>query len=71
MAFGRGGKTRLKVYEVEVTNEVVINGRNLKNVLTYFEEKYKITICKKNLQNFLKSTGLYLDTNQTISKVQK
>jgi len=67
---GRGVKTRLKGYEDEVAEQVEINGRNLKNVLTSFEEKHKITICKKTLQDFLKGTGLYLETNQVIPKDQ-
>jgi len=68
MVPGRGVKTRLKGYEDEVAEQVGIHGRNLKNVLTYFKEKHNITICKKTLQNFLKDTGLYLETNQTIAK---
>jgi transposase len=68
MAPGRGVKTRLKGYEDEVAEQVEIHGRNLKNVLNYFEEKHKISICKKTLQNFLKGTGLYLEANQAIPK---
>jgi len=71
MVPGRGVKTRLKGYEDEVAKQVEINGRNLKNVLTYFEEEHKITICKKTLQNFLKGTGLYLETNQTIPSLKE
>jgi len=70
MVPGRGVKTRLKGYEDEVTEQVEIHGRNLKNVLNYFKEKHNITICKKTLQNFLKGTGLYLEANQAIAKDQ-
>jgi transposase len=68
MVTGRGVKTRLKGYEDEVAEQVEIHGRNLKNVLNYFKENHNITICKKTLQNFLKVTGLYLETDQTIPK---
>ena len=67
---GRGAKTLLKGYEDEVAEQLELNSRNLKNVLTYFEEKHKITICKKTLQNFLKGTGLYLEKNKVIPKDQ-
>lgn len=53
MAPGRGVKTRLKGHEDEVKKQVEIHGRNLKNVLIYFQETHNITICKKTLQNFL------------------
>jgi len=70
MAPGRGVKTRLKGYEDEVAEQVELHGRNLKNVLNYFKEKHDITICKKTLQNFLKGTGLYLETSQIVPKDQ-
>jgi transposase len=68
MVSGRGVKTRLKGYEDEVHEQVELHDRNLKNVLNYFQEKHNITICKKTLQNFLKGTELYLETNQVIPK---
>jgi len=68
MVPGRGVKTRLKGYEDEVNKQVELHGRNLKNVLNYFQENHNITICKKTLQNFLKGTRLYLETNQAIPK---
>ena len=55
---GRGVKTRLKGFENEVSQQLEIHSRNLKNVLLYFEKKHNIKICKKTLQNFLKGTGL-------------
>jgi transposase len=55
---GRGVKTRLKDYEIEVSQQLELHNRNLKNVLIYFYEQHHITICKKTLQNFLKDTGL-------------
>ena len=55
---GRGAKTLLKDYSVEVSKQLELHNRNLKNVLIYFEEQHNITICKKTLQNFLKVTGL-------------
>lgn len=58
MVPGRGVKTRLKGYEKEVSEQVELNSRNLKNVLTYLKEQHQITICKRTLQNFLKGTGL-------------
>jgi len=58
VAEGRGAKTRLKDYVKEVSEQLEIHNRNLKNVLNYFEEKHNIIICKKTLQNFLKDTGL-------------
>jgi transposase len=70
MVPGRGVKTRLRGHEDEVKKQVEIHGRNLKNVLNYFQETHNITICKKTLQNFLKGTGLYLETNQVVSKDQ-
>ena len=68
MVPGRGVKTRLKGYEDEVKTQVELHGRNFKNVLNYFQEHHNITICKKTLQNFLKDTGLYMETNQAIPK---
>jgi len=58
VAEGRGAKTHLKEYLKEVSEQLEIHNRNLKNVLNYFEEKHNIIICKKTLQNFLKDTGL-------------
>lgn len=58
MVPGRGVKTRLKGYEKEVTEQVELHSRNLKNILTFLKEQHQITICKKTLQNFLKGTGL-------------
>jgi transposase len=51
---GRGVKTRLKGYEKDVSEQVELHSRNLKNVISYFKEQHNITICKKTLQNFLK-----------------
>ncbi len=55
---GRGVKTRLKGFENEVSQQLEIHSRNLKNVLLYLDKKHNIKICKKTLQNFLKDTGL-------------
>ena len=55
---GRGAKTILKDYSKEVSQQLELHNRNLKNVLIYFEEQHNINICKKTLQNFLKVTGL-------------
>ncbi len=55
---GRGVKTRLKGYEKDVSEQVELHSRNLKNVISYFKEQHNITICKKTLQNFLKDTQL-------------
>jgi len=55
---GRGAKTLLKGYSKEVSEQLELHNRNLKNVLIYFEEQHNIYICKKTLQNFLKVTGL-------------
>lgn len=55
---GRGVKTRLKGYEKDVSEQVELHSRNLKNVISYFKEKHNITICKKTLQNFLKDAQL-------------
>ena len=55
---GRGVKTRLKDYGIEVSQQLELHNRNLKNVLIYFKEQHNIIICKKTLQNFLKGTGL-------------
>ena len=55
---GRGAKNRLKDYSKEVSKQLELHNRNLKNVLIYFEEQHNIKICKKTLQNFLKDTGL-------------
>jgi len=55
---GRGVKTRLNGYEDEVSQQLELHNRNLKNVLTYFEKQHNISICKKTLQNFLKDTGI-------------
>lgn len=70
MVPGRGVKTRLKGYEKEVVEQVELHSRNLKNVLAYFKEQHNIIICKQTLQNFLKDTGLYLETGQAITKEQ-
>ena len=58
IAEGRGAKTLLKDYSREVSEQLELHNRNLKNVLIYFEEQHNIIICKKTLQNFLKVTGL-------------
>ena len=58
IAEGRGAKTLLKDYSIEVSEQLELHNRNLKNVLIYFEEQHNIIICKKTLQNFLKVTGL-------------
>ena len=58
IAEGRGAKTLLKDYSIEVSEQLELHNRNLKNVLIYFEEQHNIIICKKTLQNFLKGTGL-------------
>ena len=58
IATGRGVKTRLKGLEEEISKQLEIHSRNLKNVLLHLEENHKIRICKKTLQNFLKDTGL-------------
>ena len=55
---GRGAKTRLKDYGKEVSEQLELHNRNLKNVLIYFKVQHNIIICKKTLQNFLKDTGL-------------
>ena len=55
---GRGVKTRLKGFENEISQQLEIHSRNLKNVLLHLEKKHNIKICKKTLQNFLKDTGL-------------
>ncbi len=55
---GRGVKTRLKGYNQEISEQLELHSRNLKNVLLYFEKQHNIKICKKTLQNFLKETGL-------------
>lgn len=55
---GRGAKTLLKDYSKEVSEQLELHNRNLKNVLIYFEQQHNIIICKKTLQNFLKVTGL-------------
>lgn len=55
---GRGVKTCLKGYEKEVSQQVELHSRNLKNVVSYFKEQHNIIICKKTLQNFLKDTHL-------------
>jgi transposase len=67
---GRGVKTRLKGLDNEISEQLKVHSRNLKNVLTYLEEQHNIVICKKTLQNFLKDTGLYLEKSQTIAKKQ-
>ena len=58
IADGRGAKTLLKNYSLEVSQQLELHNRNLKNVLIYFEEQHNIIICKKTLQNFLKVTRL-------------
>ena len=55
---GRGVKTRLKGYEKEVSQQVELHSRNLKNVISYFKEHHNIIICKKTLQNFLKDAQI-------------
>jgi transposase len=55
---GRGAKTRLKGYEKDVSEQVELHSRNLKNVISYFKEQHNIIICKKTLQNFLKDAQL-------------
>ncbi len=58
IAEGGGAKTLLKDYSEEVIQQLELHNRNLKYVLTYFEENHNIKICKKTLQNFLKDTWI-------------
>jgi|SRR5690554_384297 len=58
IAEGRGAKTLLRNYSKEVSEQLELHNRNLKNVLIYFEEQHGVVICKKTLQNFLKVNGL-------------
>ena len=55
---GRGVKPKLAGLEDVISEQLEKHNRNLKNVLTYLEKHYNITICKRTLQNFLKGTGL-------------
>ena len=55
---GRGVKTRLKGFEKEISLQLEVHSRNLKNVLLYLNERHDINICKRTLRNFLKDTGL-------------
>ena len=55
---GRGVKTRLKGFENEISEQLILHSRNLKNVLVHLEKEHEISICKKTLQNFLKDNGL-------------
>jgi transposase len=55
---GRGAKTKLRDYGKEVSEQLELHNRNLKNVLLYIKVQHNIIICKKTLQNFLKDTGL-------------
>ena len=55
---GRGVKTRLKGFENDISEQLELHSRNLKNVLLHLEKEHKISICKKTLQNFLKDNGL-------------
>lgn len=55
---GRGVKTTLTPYAIDISKQLEVHNRNLKNVLIYLKEQYNITICKRTLRNFLKDTGL-------------
>jgi transposase len=55
---GRGVKTRLKGLEQEISMQLEIHSRNIKNVLLFLEKEHNIKICKRTLQNFLKGTGI-------------
>lgn len=63
---GRGVKTRLKGLDTVIAGQLKDHSRNLKNVLTYLDEKHNIVICKRTLQNFLKDSGLCLEKSQTL-----
>ena len=52
------------------SQQMELHSRNIKNVLLYFEEEHNIKFCKKTLQNFLKGTGLLLETSQIVFKKQ-
>ena len=67
---GRGVKTRLRGLEDVLSEQLETHSRNLKNVLLHLEEKHNIRICKKTLQNFLKDTGLSVDTGPAVFKKQ-
>jgi len=58
IAEGRDAKTLLRNYSKEVSEQLELHNRNLKNVLIYFEEQHGVVICKKTLRNFLKVNGL-------------
>ena len=67
---GRGVKTRLKGYEEVIAIQLELHSRNIKNVLLHLQKEYNIKICKRTLQNFLKDTGLLMETSQIIFKKQ-
>ena len=51
---GRGVKTRLKGYEKDVSEQVELNSRNLKNVISYFKEQHKYNDLQKDFAEFFK-----------------
>ena len=44
----RAAKTLLKNYFEEVSEQLKLHNRNLKNVLIYFEGQHNSIVCKKN-----------------------
>lgn len=68
-AEGQGAKKKLAPISTEIPRLMEEHGRNLDLVREDIRQKFGIRVCKLTLQNFLKETGLYLETDtQTVKK---
>jgi len=69
-AAGQGAKKKLQPIEKQIPELLEKHNRNLNFVLQDIEKQYGITISKLTLQNFLKDTGLSLQTSAHITQKQ-
>lgn len=65
---GQGAKVKLEPINEHISALMDKHNRNLNLVLQEIEEVHHIKVCKLTLQNFLKGTGLYLQTNTEIAQ---
>jgi len=49
---GRGVKTRLKGFKKEISIQLEVQSKNLKNILLYLEDQHNIKICHRSCRIF-------------------
>jgi len=67
---GRGARAKLSPVAHLLPQLVENHNRNLKPVLAILEKDHKIKVSKQTLRNFLKGTGLQVQTGATVAERQ-